>query len=166
MVKYADSPTATVEVHINQPPSAVWPIMSDINTPAAFSQEFQRAEWIDDEPAVGATFRGWNKHPVVGEWNVVCTVTDCETEKSFGWMVGDSLETKAANWRFDLSPTDGGSTLTFTAVMGPGPSGLTPAIEKMPDREDDIVAGRLKEWTENMQRTVDGIRDLAEAAGS
>ena len=166
MVKYADSPTTSVEVHINQPPDAVWPIVSDINTPAAFSNEFMRAEWISDEPAPGATFRGWNKHPVVGEWDVECTVTDYAVDQSFGWMVGQSMETKAASWRFDLEPASGGSTLRFTAVMGPGRSGLTPAIERMPDREEDIVAGRLKEWTDNMQSTVDGIRDRAEAGRS
>lgn len=47
--------------------------------------------------------------------------------------------------------------------MGPGPSGLTPAIEAQPDREDDIVANRLKAWAANMARTVEGIKDLAES---
>jgi hypothetical protein len=109
----------------------------------------------------GATFRGYNRHQAVGEWNAVCTGIAMEVERVFEWTVGD-VGFKAARWRFDLEPTDDGSTLRFSAEMDPGPSGLTPAIERMPDREDDIVARRLGEWTANMQRTVDGIKRLAE----
>lgn len=166
MVKYADGPTTSVEVHVDAPTAAVWPLLCDIDLPSRFSEEFVRAEWIDDGPAPGATFRGYNRHRVVGEWNVVCTVTAFEPEQIFEWTVGD-VDHKAARWRFDLLPdADGGSTLRFSAEMGPGPSGLTPAIEQMPDREDDIVARRLGEWTANMQRTVDGIKGLAEGTDS
>ncbi len=164
MVKYADGPATSVEVHIGAPVSVVWPLLCDINLPGRFSEEFVRAEWLEDGPAIGATFRGHNRHEVVGEWSVVCTVTALEPERVFEWTVGD-VDSRAARWRFDLDPTgDGGSTLRFSAEMGPGPSGLTPAIERMPEREEDIVARRLGEWTANMQRTIDGIKDLAETA--
>jgi len=53
--------------------------------------------------------------------------------------------------------------LWFHSTMGPGPSGLTPAIEAKPDREDDIVVNRLKDWAANMARTVEGIKGLAES---
>ncbi len=163
MVKYADSPSTSVEVDIAAATPVVWPLLCDINVPGSFSEEFDRAEWIDPGPALGATFRGYNRHEVVGEWSAVCTVTDLEPERAFEWTVGD-VDFKAARWRFDLEPSPGGSTLRFSAEMGPAPSGLTPAIERMPDREDDIVARRLSEWTANMRRTIEGIRDLAEAA--
>lgn len=163
MVRYADSPSTSVEVEVAVPPSVVWPLLCDINVPGSFSEEFDRAEWIDGGPAIGATFRGYNRHEVVGEWNVVCTVTAFESERVFEWTV-DDVDHKAARWRFDLAPALAGSTLRFSAEMGPAPSGLTPAIERMPDREEDIVARRLSEWTANMRRTIEGIRDLAEAA--
>ncbi len=163
MVKYADGPASSVEVHVDAPASVVWPLLCDINLPGRFSKEFERAEWLDDGPAVGATFRGHNRHARVGVWSVVCTVTAMEPERVFEWTVGD-VDFKAARWRFDLAAGGGGSTLRFSAEMGPGPSGLTPAIERMPDREEDIVARRLDEWTANMQRTIDGIKELAEAA--
>lgn len=162
MVKYMDSPAADVEVSINAPAELVWPLVCDINVPGAFSQEFQRAEWIDNGPALGATFRGYNRHEQVGEWNVLCTVTDFDDGRTFEWTVGD-VDNKVARWRFDLSPAGQGSTLRFSAEMGPGPSGLTPAIESMPDREEEIVARRLSEWAENMTRTAEGIKALAES---
>jgi len=163
MVKYADSPSTEVSVHVDATPADLWPLISDINVPGSFATELQRAEWIDDEPAVGATFRGYNKHELVGEWNVVCTVTAYEPERVFEWTVGD-LANKVARWRLETEANDEGSTLRFSAEMGPGPSGLTPAIQKMPDREEDIVAGRLGEWSDNMQRTIEGIKGIAEGA--
>jgi len=161
MVKYADGPTTEVEVSIGVPVATVWPLLCDINVPGSFSEEFERAEWIDEGPALGASFRGYNRHEVVGEWSAVCTVTALVENECFEWTVGD-VDFKAAKWRFDLAPDAGGSKLKFSAEMGPAPSGLTPAIERMPEREEDIVAKRIGEWTANMQRTIEGIKALAE----
>lgn len=166
MVKYADGPSTSVKISIDAPPSVVWPILCDINAPAAFSQEFQGAEWVDgEEPALGNTFKGTNEHPVVGQWSVTCTITGFEPERVFEWTIGDP-DFKAAQWRFDLEAADNGSLLRFSAEIGPGRSGLTPAIERMPDREDEIVDKRLAEHNANMQRTVEGYKGLAEAAAS
>jgi hypothetical protein len=154
-----------VEIHIDAPPSVVWPLLCDINAPAEFSQEFQGAEWIDEGPALGATFRGRNQHKVVGEWNAVCTVTAMEEEQAFEWTVGD-VDHRAARWRFDLEPDGEGTLLSFSAEIGPAPSGLTPAIERMPDREEDIIAKRMGEHNANMRRTVEGYKRLAESRQS
>ena len=43
-----------------------------------------------------------------------------------------------------------------------GPSGLTPAIAAMPDKEERIILRRLEEHRANMQATVEGIKALAE----
>ena len=79
----------------------------------------------------------------------------------FGWAVGGT-ENPAARWRFELEPAGDSVRLTQHATMGPGPSGLTPAIEAMPDKEERIVARRLGEWEANMRATVEGIKQLAE----
>lgn len=162
MVKYADGPTTTVDVRIDAPPAVVWPILCDINAPAEFSEEFQGADWVDEGPALGASFQGRNRHAVVGEWSAVCVVTAFDEERAFEWMIGDA-DFPGSRWRFDLEPHGDGSILRFTATIGPGPSGLSPAIEAMPDREDDIVARRMGEHNANMQRTVDGYKRIAEA---
>ncbi|MBL6759985.1 MAG: hypothetical protein ISQ15_04865 [Ilumatobacteraceae bacterium] len=62
-----------------------------------------------------------------------------ELERVFEWTVGD-VDFKAARWRFDLeSAGEQASRLRFSAEMGPAPSGLTPAIERMPDREAEVA---------------------------
>lgn len=168
MARYANGPHITVEIEIDAPPALVWQIVTDINSPAEFSREFQGAEWIDDGdgpagPALGARFRGHNKHKIVGEWSAECVITEFDEESVFEWSIGD-LDNVSARWRFGLAPTvdKTRTVLEFTGQIGPGRSGLTPAIESMPDREEEIVARRLGEHEANMMLTVEGIKGLAE----
>ena len=49
----------------------------------------------------------------------------------------------SATWAFEVEPTSDGVLIRQWARMGPGPSGLTPAIAAMPDKEARIVANRL-----------------------
>ena len=164
MVKYADGPTMEVEVEVGASATVIWPLISDIDMPARFSEEFQGAEWIDGVgPAIGSRFRGRNRHPVVGEWTTECTVVAYEPERAFGWVVGD-VDNVLASWRFDLEQDGERTRLRMSARMGPGSSGITAAIEARPDREDDIIERRLGEWRSNMTATVEGIKASVESA--
>jgi len=160
---FADGAGVTVEVDIDAKAADIWPLVSDINLPARFSDEFQGADWIDDEPAIGARFSGRNKRDDLGEYEVICTLVDYEPERVFAWHAGDP-DNPAAQWRFEIEPLLGGTRLRFSMVLGPGPSGLTGVIEAMPDKESAIIANRQKGQAANMRRTIEGIRDLAEAA--
>ncbi len=165
-MKYTDEPGIGTGLMIDAPADRVWAIVTDPAMPAAFSNEFQGAEWENapDGPGLGATFRGHNKHPELGwEWDVECRITRFEPERVFGWRVEPSMDGGAAEWWFSLEPVEDRTRLWFQATMGPGPSGLTPAIEAQPEREDDIVANRFRSWSENMAATVEGIKQLAEA---
>jgi len=158
VVRYADGPSVEVEVHIDAAPAVVWALVSDITLPARFSNELQAAEWTDD-----THFRGRNRHEAAGEWETTCTVTERVDEQVFAYAVGDSSN-PSASWSFRLEPDGGGTRLRQWMRMGPAPSGLTPAIEAMPDKEERIIARRLEEHRANMQATVDGIARLAEEA--
>ena len=160
---FADGAGVTVEVDIDAKAADIWPLVSDINLPARFSDEFQGADWIDDEPAIGARFSGRNKRDDLGEYEVICTLVDYEPERVFAWHTRDP-DNPAAQWRFEIEPLLGGTRLRFSMVLGPGPSGLTVVIEAMPDKESAIIANRQKGQAANMRRTIEGIRDLAEVA--
>jgi hypothetical protein len=153
----SEGPEAVVEVHVDAPPAAVWAVASDITVPPRFSEELQEARWLDDR-----SFRGRNHHPAIGEWETTSYVVASEPERRFAWAVG-SVEQPAASWSFELVPCPGGgTTLRQRCHLGPGPSGLTPALEAMPDKEERIIARRLDEHRANMQRTLEGIKALAE----
>jgi hypothetical protein len=98
----------------------------------------------------------------VGEWQVRCFVTAYEEGRAFGWSVVDP-DDPGARWRFDVEQMPGGTRLRFLAKLGPGPSGTTAAMEAMPDAASAILGGRLREVQANMERTVHGIKELAEA---
>lgn len=161
-MRYADTPETEVAVDIAAPAERVWALVRDIALPARFSSELQAAEWLDDGPALGARFVGRNEHPAIGAWQTTCTVTRYDEGRVFEWSVGD-VTAPAARWRFEVEPTPGGCRLRQWARMGPGRSGLTPAIERMPEKEERIVARRLEEWRTNMAANLEGIKALAEA---
>jgi len=46
-------------------------------------------------------------------------------------------------------------------VLGPGPSGITGAIERMPDKEARIIARRIDEHRADMARVLDAIAAAA-----
>jgi len=155
-VRYTDGPTVTVELYVDAPPTALWPLVSDITLPARFSSELQSVEWIDDDH-----FRGRNRHEAAGEWETTCVVTERDEPRVFAWAVGDASY-PSASWRFELVPQGAGTLVRQWMQLGPAPSGLTPAIEAMPDKEERIVARRLDEHRFNMLANLAGIKDLAE----
>jgi uncharacterized protein YndB with AHSA1/START domain len=162
-VRYSEGPTVEVEVYVEAPPSRVWELVSDIELPARFSEEFQGATWLDDGPSPGARFRGRNRHPAVGEWEITCFLVGYEPERIFEWAVSDP-EQPSASWRFELTPEGAGTRLKQWMRMGPARSGLNIAIDAMPDKEERIIARRQDEHRKNMTATVEGIKAVAESA--
>ena len=160
-VRLSDQPGTWVEIDIAAPVEEVWALVTDIDLPARFSEEFQGASWLDDGPAPGARFVGRNQHPAIGDWEVECFVEACEEARCFGWANGEP-DNPGARWRFDLRPTDAGTRLRFSMSMGPGPSGISMAIAARPEKEPRILHRRVTEHHANMARTVEGVRDRAE----
>jgi len=161
-MKYADGPTARVEVMINAPVERVWELVTDIDLPARFSGEFAGARWVDDARGVGARFVGRNQHPAIGEWETTSYVSRYEPMREFGWSVTDP-DNPSATWWFELEAHDDHVLLRHCGRMGPAPSGLSAAITARPDKEERIVARRLEEHVANMRATLDGIKQLAES---
>jgi uncharacterized membrane protein len=162
--RYADTPTVEVRTWVSAPPARVWEIVSDIRLMPAMSGELQSVEWLDGAsgPATGARFAARSRHEALGEWDSTSQVVECAPERVFGWAVGDPAD-PAARWRFRLEPKDGGTELSEWVQLGPGRSGLSLAIEQMPDKEQKIVFVRMREFERNMTFTLDQVKALAEA---
>jgi uncharacterized membrane protein len=161
--RYADTPTVQVRTWIDAPPDRVWEVVSDIELMPTMSQELQSIEWLDGatEPSVGAGFVGHSKHEALGEWSTTSEVIECEPERVLAWAVEDP-KNPTAIWRFRLEPKDGGTELSQWVQLGPGRSGLSFAIDRMPEKEQQIVFVRMREFETNMTATLEHIKTLAE----
>ena len=163
-MRYADGPVAEATIQVSAPPEVLWALVSDIHLVASLSREVQEVAWLDDvrEPAVGAAFKGRSCHRKVGEWSTTSRVVVCDPPRVFAWAVEDPAD-PAALWRFELTPRDGGTQLRQWARLGPGFSLLRRAIAAMPDKEERIVAGRLREWQDGIEANLAALKELAEA---
>lgn len=165
MTRFQDGPVVEASADIAASPAAVWELVTDINLPARFQDEFQEAWWLDEAgPALGSTFRGRNARGS-REWETTSYVVAFEPEREFAWAVSDR-DNPGATWTFRISPGPDGTTLTFHRRLGPGPSGLTRLIEADPEREEEIIARRDEMHRRHMQAVVAGIKGLAEAGGT
>jgi uncharacterized membrane protein len=162
--RYADRPTVEVRIWIDAPPARVWELVSDIELMPAMSSELQSVQWLDGAsgPVAGARFAGHSRHEALGEWESISHVVELEPEQAFGWAVGDPAE-PAARWRFRLEQKDGGTELSEWVQIGPARSGLSVAIDQMPDKEQKIVFVRMREFERNIITTLEQIKARAEA---
>jgi len=166
-MRYAECPTVSVSTVVRASAADVWDIVSDIALPTRFSTELRSVRWIDeyDGPALGARFVGRSFHEASGEWETTCEISGFEHERLFEWTVRGLDGETSSIWRFTISPVDAGTVeLEMWFQMGPGRGGLNFAIDRMPDKEERIVARRLSEHRANMERTLAGIKEVAEAA--
>ncbi len=163
-LRYSDCPTTQADLMVAAPAPVVWALVCDIQLPARFSSEFDGGQWLDGatRPALGARFTGRNHHPAVGSWQTTSTICEYQPEHVLSWAVGDP-DRPAARWRFTLAAEPGGTRLTQWMQIGPGPSGISMAIEARPDKESRILLRRLAEHQANMTATLAGIKQLAEA---
>ncbi|MEV4436893.1 SRPBCC family protein [Streptomyces sp. NPDC049585] len=176
-MRLADAPGAQEEIRIDAAPAVVWKLVTDIGLPARLSTELQSTAWLDGATGVqpGARFEGFNRHPYAGEWRTVSHVVGLVTERLFSWAVTDpdghygggeaDPAHPMATWKFELEPEgpEGAATLLRQSVrIGPAPSGISVAIARMPDREEELVAMRLEEFKAGMRATLEGVKRLAE----
>lgn len=161
--RFADNPTVEASTWIDADPGRVWSLVSDIALMPTLSNELQAVEWTDgaNAPRVGARFIGHNSHEAFGQWSTTSQIVVCDEAREFAWAVGDP-EHPSATWRFRLTPRDGGTTLNYWTQMGPARSGLSAAIDAMPDKEQKIVFVRLREFEAAIDKTLAAIKRLAE----
>ncbi|MEU1160226.1 SRPBCC family protein [Streptomyces sp. NPDC005921] len=162
--RYADRPTVEVRTWIDAPPATVWALVSDIELMPDMSEELRSVTWLDGaaRPAVGARFVGRSEHEAFGTWETTSQVIEYVPESVLAWAVQDPAEPSAV-WRFRLRPEDGGTELAQWMQLGPGRSGLSAAIDRMPEKEQKIVFVRLREFERSITATLAQIKRRAEA---
>ena len=164
-VRLGDGPGTIAEIDIDASPAAVWQVISDINLSAEHSPEFQGAVWVNpDAPiSVGSQFIGMNHNDTFGEFKVPSFIDTYDENVAFGWRTSD-MDNPGARWRFDLEPAGSGTRLRYSMILGPGPSGLTMAIDSMPDKEDRIIQRRVRSQHTSMLQVVAGVKRRVETS--
>ncbi|WP_238426561.1 SRPBCC family protein [Streptomyces adustus] len=160
---YADTPYVSAETYIDAPPECLWRYVSDIHLMPELSAELRHVEWLDGAtgPRAGGRFLGRSTHPALGNWETVSTVVDCEEPRRFAWAVGDPAHPMSV-WRFTLRPQGAGTVLEQWVQLGPARSGLSAAIDAMPDKEQKIVFVRLREFEAGIKANLAALKVLAE----
>ncbi len=158
-MRYRDCPTVEVTARLDADPTSAWAAVCDITLPVRCSGELQSATWLDGAtgPVVGARFEGVNRNEHLGEWTTVSTVVEVEPGRRWVWEVADAHSPPWSRWGFEVDPVRDGVVVRQWSRIGPGRSGLSLAIDAMPDREGRIVEVRLAELAEAMRSNLAAV---------
>lgn len=152
-MRFADNPTTEASLRIAADAEKIWTSCTDPGLPVATSDELQEARWDPDgpPPGPGARILGRNRRGS-REWHTVSTVVLWEPPHRWSYEVRSSLsETPLSQWWYTIDDHDDGTATVIQRVrLGPGPSGLTMAIERNPTAEEEIVDGRLAHLAASM----------------
>lgn len=154
-----------VSTWIEAPPEHVWRLVSDIGLMPRLSRELQSVEWLDGSPSppsahdssAAASTTRWESGPP----RPTSSSTPRAGRSHGQWRIPSSRARRGGS---PCTPGQGGTTLSQWVRLGPGPSGLSIAIDQMPDKEQKIVFVRMREFEESMTRALAAIKALAEQA--
>ncbi|MBY0290246.1 MAG: SRPBCC family protein [Mycobacteriaceae bacterium] len=103
--------SAEASTDIAAEPTTVYALITDLPTLSTLAEEATEMVWHrGDRVAPGAVFKGRNQHGGK-KWTTTCTVTDAEPGRAFAFDV-KSLVIPVAHWRYDITATDRGCTVT------------------------------------------------------
>lgn len=152
-------PTAQSSIDIAAPPELVYRIVSDVENTPQWAAETASVKWLGGAsgPAVGAKFRGTNKHKG-RKWVMGCRVTAADEGRRFAFRVS-MLGVPTADWRYEIEPAEDGCRVTeSTRRVAPDLPTLivNRYILGIPNRDEhnqrniDDTLVRLKEFAEKL----------------
>lgn len=146
-----------VSVDVAAPPEALWALLTDITQMGRWSPECLRCQWLDGAtgPAVGARFKGKNKHGLVS-WSTRSTVTKADAPTAFEWQVGES----GMLWGYRFEPDgQGGTRVTEYREKTQDP----PLYVKVVQRSGLIGRNREELMVQGMHASLERLKAAAEA---
>ena len=147
-------------IEINASPETVWSLVTDMERYGEWSSENPGGYWRKNEDGVPGTgevgdeFVGINRRGD-DEWKALVEIIVREENKAFAFVTGGSAM-NLIHWRYDIEPTDSGTTLTESwALMN-----LSPLMIEHGDEEIQYRAANAKE---SITATLKGMKAAAES---
>ena len=141
----------STSIDIAAAPDAIYTLLTDLSRISELSPECYKAEWEGDAtgPAVGATFRGYNRLRG-NEWDVACVVVAADPGKEWAFEV-PSDDGPGTVWRYTIEQSGSGSQVTESfdsPILG------AEHFQKM---------GRHEMLLTNIAQTLENLKTVAEA---
>ena len=155
------TPTAQSSVTIDAPADVVYDLVSDVTRAGEWAAETTRGTWLGDATgsAVGARFRGHNKHRG-RPWSTTCVVTAAEPGRAFEFRVG-LAGVRTALWRYEIEPTESGCRVTESTTR------LVPKAATVPLNLLALgIRDRDKHNQANIEKTLAKLKTYAETAAA
>ncbi len=146
----------TVTVSVDATPDKVWALVTDLGRMGEWSPETTSCRWLGRtrEPAVGATFVGFNRRGWA-RWATTNRVEEVDPGRAFGFRVRET----GVRWGYLIEPDGDGCRLTETRDVRSARTWLIrasgPFVGGMEDHADELREG--------MRVTLDRIKAAAEA---
>jgi hypothetical protein len=157
-VRVLKGATGTVKTEIAATPETVYDLVSDVSRMGEWSPECVAGEWLDGAtgPAVGARFRGKNRHGLA-RWSNKPRVAVADRGKEFAF-VANFLWRDMTRWTYHFEPAGDGTQLTESFEL----LRSLPFYLRWSDRFLMGVKDRPADLQDNMRRTLAKIKLCAE----
>jgi len=144
-----------VSLRIAAPPERLYDLVADVTQMGRWSPECTGGKWLAGAtgPAVGARFRGANRHGLM-RWWTQCEVTKADRGRAFEWQVKES----GMRWGYRFEP-DGDATIVTEYREQ---TRDTPAAVKLVQRSGLIGRDRERLMVDGMRRTLERLQEAAE----
>ena len=144
---------------ITAPPEVVYDLVSDVTRMGEWSPECVGGEWIDGAsgPAVGARFRGRNRHGRA-RWSNRPHVVAADRPRVFAFVATDPIGRDMTRWTYRPEPTATGTVVVESFEMVRS----IPLYIRLSDRWLMGVKDRKADLEANMGRTLAAIKAAAE----
>jgi hypothetical protein len=154
--------TGQASIHMTVAPEKVYALVTDVSRMGEWSPETRSCEWLDGatEPAVGARFKGSNKHGVF-RWSTKPKVLVADEGREFSFVT-DLRGNDLTKWSYRFEPEDGGTKVTESFEMLADEPGMITFVEKHLMRIKDRKASLERD----MQSTLERIKSVAEGSAS
>jgi hypothetical protein len=142
---------------------AAYDVVADITQMPRWSPECVDCRWLDGAtgPAVGARFRGRNRHGMA-RWSNRCRVVTCEHGREFSFVAPDPLGRDMTRWTYRFVPDAAGSEVVQSFEL----LRRLPVYIRVIDRFIMGVKDRRADLEQNMRHTLGRLKEALEAPAS